>query len=51
LVSLPNWEKHLQEGITAALLDRQSRRMSDTEAAQRMQRVQPAWLAKCRGMQ
>ena len=50
LVSLPDWEKYLKEGITPALLDRQARRMSDTEAAQRMQRVKLALLRKCRGM-
>ena len=50
LVSLPDWEQYLKEGITAALLDRQARRMSDTEAAQRMQRVKLALLKKCRGM-
>ena len=49
LVSLPDWEKYLKEGITAELLDRLSRRMSDTEAAQRMQRAKLALLAKCRG--
>jgi hypothetical protein len=49
LVSLPDWEKYLKEGITAELLDRLSRRMSDTEAAQRMQRAKLALLAQCRG--
>jgi hypothetical protein len=48
LVSLPNWQQHLKEGITPELLQRQAGRMSDTEAAQRMQKAKLALLAQCR---
>jgi hypothetical protein len=48
LVSLPDWQHYLKEGITAALLERQVRRLSDTEAAERMQKVKQALLSKCR---
>jgi len=48
LVSLPNWQHCLKEGISAELLDRQARRMSDTEAAQRMQKAKLALLANSR---
>jgi len=48
LVSLPDWQQYLKEGITAALLERQARRMSDTEAAERMQRAKQALLSQCR---
>lgn len=47
-MSLPDWQQYLKEGITAALLERQVRRLSDTEAAERMQKVKQALLSKCR---
>ena len=50
LSSLENWQQYLKEGITLELLERQARRMSDTEAAERMRKRKLAWLAKCRGM-
>lgn len=48
LVSLPHWQKYLKEGITAAMLEREARRMSDTEAAARMQKAKLALLSQCR---
>lgn len=48
LVSSPNWQKHLKQGVTAELLERQATRISDTEAAQRMQKTKTALLRKCR---
>jgi hypothetical protein len=38
LTSLPEWEKSLKEGITAAMLEQQASSRSDTEAARRMQK-------------
>jgi hypothetical protein len=49
LVSLENWEQHLKEGISAQLLQQQATRLSDTEAALRMQKAKVILLAKCRG--
>ena len=49
LVSLPKWEQYLKPGITAPMLQRQAMRMSDTEAAQQMQKAKLALLAKSRG--
>jgi hypothetical protein len=49
LVSLPKWEQYLKPGITAPMLQRQAMRMSDTEAAQQMQKTKLALLAKSRG--
>ena len=37
LVSLEGWEDYLKTGITAAYLEQQARKMSDTECALRMQ--------------
>jgi hypothetical protein len=48
LTSLADWHKHLKPGIKAELLERESKRMSDTEAAQRMQKEKLALLANCR---
>jgi hypothetical protein len=48
LVSLPDWQQYLKEGISAALLERQARRLSDTEAAERMQKAKQALLSRCR---
>jgi hypothetical protein len=49
LISLPKWEQYLKAGITAAGLQQQALRMSDTEAAQQMQKAKLALLAKARG--
>jgi hypothetical protein len=49
LVSLENWEQHLKESISAPLLQQQATRLSDTEAALRMQKAKVILLAKCRG--
>jgi hypothetical protein len=48
LVSLPDWQQYLKEGITPALLAREARRRSDTETAERMQKAKQALLSKCR---
>src|SRR5216683_241003 len=48
LVSLPKWEQYLKPGITALMLGQQALRMSDTEAAQQMQKAKLALLAKSR---
>ena len=48
LLSLPDWNQYLKEGISPDLLQRQVARMSDTEAAQHMQTAKTALLAKCR---
>ena len=48
LLSLDEWQEHLKEGISAALLERQARRMSDTECALRMQQRKRKLLAGCR---
>lgn len=48
LMSLPNWERYLKPGITKELLDRQARRLTDVEAARRMQAAKTALLSKCR---
>jgi len=48
LTSLSDWQKLLKPGITPAHLEGQARRMSDTEAARRMQQVKEGLLAKCR---
>lgn len=51
LISLPEWEKSLKAGITAAMLQRQAAARSDTEAARRMQKAKLALLARCRKSQ
>lgn len=48
LCSLQNWERYLKPGLSAELLEAQARRMSDTEAARRMQKAKHELLAKCR---
>lgn len=48
LTSLKDWHKHLKEGISPQLLERQAGRMSDTEAARRMQKAKLALLTRCR---
>jgi transposase InsO family protein len=49
LTSLPNWEKHLKPSVTAPMLEQWARQLSDTEAAQRMQKAKQALLARSRG--
>jgi hypothetical protein len=49
LCSLPDWEKYLKPGITAGMLELQSGRMTDLEAAQRMQKAKSALFARSRG--
>jgi Integrase core domain len=51
LRSLPDWESELKEGVGAKLLEAQAERMSDTEAAQRMQKAKNELLAKYRSRQ
>ena len=48
LVSLPNWSQYLKEGITTEMLQQQALRMTDTEAALRMQNAKLALLTHCR---
>jgi hypothetical protein len=48
LTSLPDWQKHLKESVTEQMLKREAETMSDTEAAQRMQKAKLALLARCR---
>ena len=48
LLSLDQWETHLKEGISAAALEQQTRRFSDTECALRMQAAKRKLLAACR---
>ena len=50
LVSLENWKQYLKEGISAERLRQQAARMSDTEAAVRMQEAKRRLLAKSRGI-
>jgi hypothetical protein len=48
LTSLTDWQKHLKEAITEQILKREAEKMSDTEAARRMQKAKLALLARCR---
>ena len=48
LASLPHWDQHLKEGITTELLQRQALRMTDTQAALRMQKAKLTLLARSR---
>lgn len=48
LTSLPDWSQHLKAGLTAEQLQQQALRMTDTEAALRMQKAKQALLAQCR---
>jgi len=50
LTSLKDWQKHLKEGISPQHLEREARRMSDTEAARRMQKAKLALLSRCRAL-
>ena len=48
LKSLPKWQTFLKPGISAEQLETNAKRMSDTEAARRMQKAKIALLARCR---
>jgi hypothetical protein len=48
LASLESWPKHLKESLTEQALKREAERMSDTEAARRMQKAKLALLNRCR---
>ncbi len=48
LLSLDAWKEHQREGISAALIEQQAQRLSDTECALRMQAVKRKLLAQCR---
>ena len=48
LISLENWQQYLKPGITEPMLQQQAARISDTEAARRMQKAKLALLAQCR---
>ena len=48
LLSLDDWEQHLKPGISAALLEQQALRMSDTACARTMQQAKRKLLAQCR---
>ena len=50
LTSLKDWHKHLKEGMSPEQLQREAGRMSDTEAARRMQKTRLALLARCRSV-
>ncbi len=50
LKSLPNWQDHLKPDITVQLLETVSQKMSDTDAAKKMQAAKTALFAKCRGL-
>jgi len=48
LKSLPHWQDHLKPNITAQSLETASQKMSDTEAAKKMQAAKTVLFAKCR---
>jgi hypothetical protein len=48
LTSLPDWDAALKPGLTAAALTARANKLSDTEAAQRMQKAKIALLASSR---
>ena len=48
LTSLKDWQTCLKDGITEAMLVRQARERTDTEAARRMQKVKVTLLTSCR---
>lgn len=50
LTSLPKWESFLKPGLDAEQLQSASQKLSDTEAARKMQKAKMALLAKCRGL-
>lgn len=48
LISLPRWERHLKQGVRLEQLAWEAKRMTDTEAAQRMQQEKLRLLARHR---
>jgi transposase InsO family protein len=48
LSSLKDWEKYLKPGLDAEQLKNTARKMSDTEAAKKMQKAKNTLLGKCR---
>jgi hypothetical protein len=48
LKSPPNWQSHLKPTITAERLETFAQKMSDTEAARKMQSAKNTLLTKCR---
>ena len=48
LSSLTEWQNYLKEGITPQRLSAEAGRMTDTEAARRMQKAKLALLGRCR---
>ena len=48
LLSPNDWESYLKEGVSAARLEQQALRMSDTECALRMQQRKRKLLDACR---
>lgn len=48
LCSLSDWEKHLKDSVRPEQLQRQAQRLSDTQAAQQMQKAKLALLTRCR---
>jgi len=48
LISLADWERFLKPGISAGLLTRQAHKLTDLQAAQKMQKAKNALLLKCR---
>ena len=50
LTSLPKWEGFLKPGLDAGQLKRDSQKVSDTEAARKMQKAKIALLTKSRGL-
>ncbi len=50
LTSLANWESYLKPGLDAQQLQRTAQKLTDTEAARKMQRAKLALLAKARGL-
>jgi hypothetical protein len=51
LTSLANWERFVKPGLEAEQLHRVAHKLSDTEAARKMQKAKLALLAKSRGLQ
>jgi transposase InsO family protein len=49
LASLAKWERFLKPGLDAQQLQRAAQKLSDTEAARKMQKAKVALLAKARG--
>jgi hypothetical protein len=50
LSSMKDWKQYLKPGVTVEALRRQATQLSDTEAAQRMQRAKNTILSRLRGL-